>query len=218
MSTAALLSYIQNILTVFSTVIHSIQVFGFFTGPEVTCSPHLKPQSSQCHTVISDSQFIAPSARLTGPVDVPAEVELQKAKGSTEDKPKDPKPEKSRKKGQHKSCKDGSESDNKDKKAESKHKKRQCSPSPVRHHQSTGQIDSTILVSSLFTGAQDSTKHPVAAKPSSSVPGSSGLESHRHYLSPLPVMVLFYRCRSLSSGSRTVQRIFPHFIYRSTGS
>ena len=29
-STAALLSYNQNILTVFSTVIHSIQVFGLY--------------------------------------------------------------------------------------------------------------------------------------------------------------------------------------------
>ena len=54
------------------------------------------------HTVVSDSPFIAPSARLTSPVDVPAEVELQsKPKGNKEDK--------SKKKDHQKSRKDGSD-------------------------------------------------------------------------------------------------------------
>ena len=37
-------------------------------------------------------------------------------------------------------------------------------------------------MSSLFTGAQDSIKHPIAAKPSSSVPGNSSPESHSQTL------------------------------------
>ena len=61
-----------------------------FSTPKTSVKP-MPP-----HIVVSDSPFIAPSARLTGPVDVLAEVELQqKAKDGKEDKPKDPKPEKS---------------------------------------------------------------------------------------------------------------------------
>ena len=110
-------------------------------------------------------------------------MSYNKKPDSKEDRPKDPKPEKSREKGQHKSCKDGSDSDNKDRdKAASKHKKHHCSPSPVRHHHSTGQKDSTIPVSALFTDAQDTTKPLVAAKPFSSVPGSSAPEPHSQTL------------------------------------
>ena len=100
-------------------------------------------------------------------MDVPAEVEN---KEKDKDKDKDLlKPEKSKKKA-HKSCKDGSNHD-------SKQKKRHCSPSPVKPHQITGKKDLvTNPVSSSASGVQDITKPPVPAKPVTSVQDSSGPE------------------------------------------
>ena len=125
------------------------------------------------HTIVSDSPFIALSARLTGQVDVPSEVELkEKAKDKVKgDKPKDPKPDKPKKKVHHKSRKDWSDSDNND----LKQKKRQHSPSLVKQYHSTSSKISETLVSSHATSAQDVPKPPATVK-STSVPSSSSLE------------------------------------------
>ena len=74
------------------------------------------------HTVVSDSPFISPSARLTGPVDAPAEVEL-KEKSHKDDKPK--KDDNKDNKKEHKSRKD------KDKEIKQSRKRDRC-VSPVQ--------------------------------------------------------------------------------------
>ena len=115
-------------------------------GGAISCFEALLPRGKTLvkpmppHTVVSDSPFIAPSAWLTDPVDVPGEVEVKdKSKLKSKKKP-------------HKSRKNGSDQ-------ESKHKKRHRSPSPVKPL-STDKKDSVKNpVSSSVTGAQDNSNH-----------------------------------------------------------
>ena len=86
-----------------------------FSTPKSTVKP------VPTHTVVSDTPFIPPPARLTGPVDAPAEGEVGLAQDNTVSA-KDPKDAKEKKKPR-KSCK---ESRDKDRDS----KKRQVSPSP----------------------------------------------------------------------------------------
>ena len=117
----------------------------------VFCTPKSTVKPVPTHTVVSDTSFIPPSARLTGPVDVPAQGEVGLSQDNTGSY-KDPKDDKEKKKSRK------SRKESRDKDRESK--KRQVSPSPEIRTTTRSEVKPTPVHAKPLVQAQ-ATSSPV---------------------------------------------------------